>query len=474
MGQRAFRGRLTDSLIKNYLTDDNTGIEGYSTSAGMSNSIEETYFQGKLVDLSIEFNLDSPLADITDINTVLSKGLVNAMIPKGTKIKNLKLVIKSSLFGEGKTLLHSNLYVLFGSYFIRDIRNIYIKLYNPVTMKSFNDRKTISNILDFMCFKTIKCVRINKALLYYVIPEYSQFAIVLAYKDINFYEKIHFNFTTCLEDLLFHPYCLFERKKEHFQRCLGAIEKTVPNVVNNIILPVIYFNNLSSESLDSIGKHEVYFSDLKEFLQEILARFKIMSLELKVKFSDTNFDLNKNEASNTSGFLNSTNQSKFINQIINENLDILKKFTYSYISFDFDLNFNYTSETSTQNLAILKEFRRNLIKQRLTNVTLANHINYILNNSSTNLDDTFDFYDYIYYDKTYAEKIWTLLLIFKNKINLSKIYRKKAILENILKKAFSLDKIYHEGRINFSTEIVKNKKIVPFEVCGNNVMVFTN
>ena len=52
--------------------------------------------------------------------------------------------------------------------------------------KYFNDRQIIKHILDFMCFKTIKLININKNLLYYVIPENSEFAIVLAFKEINY------------------------------------------------------------------------------------------------------------------------------------------------------------------------------------------------------------------------------------------------------------------------------------------------
>jgi hypothetical protein len=526
MGQRAFRGRLADSIINKYLhnNSENSAMQDYSTSGGTS--IDESYFQGKLVDLNLEFNIDSPLSDILDINTALSKGVINATIPKGTKIKNLNLVIKSSLFGEGRTHLHSNLYVLFGSHFYRDIGHINIKLFNHVTKKQFNDRKTINSILDFMCFKTIKVVHINNSLLYYVIPEYSQFAIVLAYKDINFYELSSFNFEASLEDLLFHPYCLFERNVENFMRCLNAIERTVPKEVNNIILPVVYFNNLNPENFGNLKnenlikvtnngqnlspkRRKIIFRDFLGFIKEIFGRFKIMSLEFKVKFNKIKIEKNSNENSfedreelqgirenlenlqftqnfeniqitennlqngseyteNITGFQLYLN---FVECIIIENLEYLKNFTYSYLSFNFEEENLNTPEIHDE---ILSGFQKLLKKYALNNVTLAHHISFKKINPLTNLEDPFEFYDFVHFNKNYSDKISSRLKIIKEKFEFKEIYKRKVILDNLMRSMVDYSKLYKYGRLDFSTELVKNKKIVPFEVYGNNVMVFTN
>jgi len=543
MGQRAYRGRLVDSLAKNYL---NTGLENnslsnnadYSTSLGTathnssqslqtSGKSEELYYQGKLVDLNLEYDIDNPLQVLglseSEMNIVLSRGLINAMMPKGSKIKILNLVIKSNLFGLGKTQFHSNLYVLFGSQFIRDIKSIYINLYNPSTGKFFNDRKTISNILDYMCFKTIKLVHMNSSLQYYVIPEYSQFAIVLAYKDVNFYmmEK-EFSFQNCLEDLLFHPYCRFERKLENFMRCLGAIERTIPLEVYNIILPVVFFNNLNFEELFgkntednknsqisnnklNVNKKIRYlFRDLHEFISEINSRFKIMSLEIKIKFSDEEEDKNqlilnnKICSYNKYQFLDSTPKYlKFVYTVIYENLKFFKNFTFSYLSFEFyneeleqlnndkneiNLNNNYNLLSSSLNnntlpqinFKILEHFRKILIINNLTNLTLSQHISFTKKNRNTNLTDTFDFYDYIHYDKSYADKIWNFILLLKKDEKFSKIFKIKSVLRNVLMSLFDFNKIYKIGRLDYSVEMVKNKKIVPFEVAHNNMMIFSN
>lgn len=505
MGQRAFRGQLADSIIKKYLNNnsENSAIQDYSTSG---TSFDESYFQGKLVDLNLEFNIDSPLSDIIDINTALSKGVINATIPKGTKIKTLNLVIKSSLFGERKTHLHSNLYVLFGSHFYRDIGHINIKLFNPLTKKQFNDRKTINSILDFMCFKTIKVVYINNSLLYYVIPEYSQFAIVLAYKDINFYEPSSFDFESSIEDLLFHPYCVFERNVENFMRCLNAIERTVPKEVNNIILPVIYFNNLNPDKICNLNnennqnneilvtsnnsnqnlspkKRKMIFRDLFGFIKEILIRFRIMSLEFKVKFNKINNEKNSSESSfeemDESQELPCLRENlssinlylNFVECIIIENLEFLKHFTYSFLSFNFDEEDLNTPDIHHE---ILLGFQKLLKKYTLKNVTLAHHISFKKINSSTNLEDPYEFYDYVHYDKKYSDKISSRLKIIKEKTEFKEIYKRKVILDNLLRSMVDYSKLYKYGRLDFSTELVKNKKIVPFEVYGNNVMVFTN
>ena len=164
---------------------------------------------------------------------------------------------------------------------------------------------------------------------------------------------------------------------------------------------------------------------------------------------------------------------KFINLIIEENYDLITQFTYSYISFDF-FNYYIPESKNIYNSKILDEFKQILKNKKLENITLANHITYTNKNMNTNLDDNYDYYDYVHYDKSFADKIWTLISIFKKHKVMSKLYKRKMILDNLLKNLFDVNKIYKVGRLNYSTELVKNKKIVPFEVDKNHVMVFTN
>src|SRR4051812_11501102 len=103
MGQRAFRGRVADSIIKNYLDIKETK--------------EETLTYLRTIDLEYTFDLDNPLKDINIDGINLTRGLINLCIPKYTKIGRLKLTIQSKYFGEGKTYLNCNLYILFGSHF---------------------------------------------------------------------------------------------------------------------------------------------------------------------------------------------------------------------------------------------------------------------------------------------------------------------------------------------------------------------
>lgn len=226
MGQRAYREKYTNSLVRDYMNNKNNTLE------------EQYFFSGKPKDIKFIFDLDDPLKEV-DLNSInLNRGLINYTVPKNTKINNLNLIIKSNNFGEQITYLHSNLFCLFGTHFVKDISYINVSLYNPKLEKCFNDRQIIKNILDFMCFKTIKLVNINKNLLYYVIPENSEFAIVLAFKEINYEEK-HANFLNNLEDLIFHQYSKFSDSLFNLKRCLAAIDKTIPKGVTNLILPAI-------------------------------------------------------------------------------------------------------------------------------------------------------------------------------------------------------------------------------------------
>jgi hypothetical protein len=489
MGQRAYRGKITDSLINNYFQKSEREVYcsdawGYSNTPQTRDTSDETqFFQGKLINLELEYDMDSPLTNLQDVNSILSKGFINSHIPKGKKINNLNLTIKSKLFGTGKGYLNQNLYILFGPHFFRDIGNIFIQLYNPLTKKYINDRKTINNILDFICFKTIKVVKINNSLMYYVIPEYSEFAIVLAYRDINFYE----NFNTVshlLEELIFHPYCQFEESEENFKRCLNAIERTVPKEVNNIILPNIYFKNVDKNFTDKnlspdseeITK-KIFFLEFQNFLKEIKFRFQIVSLELKIKFNDHEHFDDENNKTETLGD-NYENYLKFVSEIILENLFILSKFTYCFLSFNFD--FNNFSETISEklppkDLLILNHFRKILINNNLNNLALAQHINFNLKNKESGLDDQFDYYDYTFYDKNYKEKIIVFLLLSKKSpYAFNRIYKKKIIMQMILKSIYDFRDVYPTGRINFSSEMIKNKKIVPLELNRESVLAFKN
>jgi hypothetical protein len=471
MGQRAFRGQLTDSIIKNYVNKNSTDKSTIDSIGNLSN--EEVYFQGKPVNLDLEFNLDNPLNKINDFNNTLNKGLVNACVPKGGKIHTLNLIIKSQLFGEHKNYLHPNLYILFGSHFHRDILNIHIRLFNSVSNNFFNDRKIIRSILDFMCFKTIKTVDFNSRLYYHIIPEYSEFAIVLAYRDVNL-EEYRESFSSILDDLLFHPYSQFEKGQENFYRCLNAIEKTVPSYVQNIILPIIQFSNLSCEYFNPMNKsyseeEDLLFSDFCEFLSEIHLKFKIISLEIKISF---NFKEGEEH-------LNSENFNKyctnFIEKCTKHILQILRTFTYVFITFDFYSPFMlYDCNIPEVNMEMRNYFKVLIKKYQIYNATFAHHINYNLRNKISTLEDQFDFYDYTYFDQCLSDSILKICGIFRKSKNFKRIYKKKGILQNILQLALNLGNVLSTGRKDYSSTIVKNKKIVPFEFSRDNVMVFTN
>lgn len=590
MGQRAYRGKYTDSLVRDYVHNKGNVLE------------EEYFFSGKPKDIKFIYDLDDPLKDI-DINSInINRGLLNCIIPKNTKINNLNLIIKSKILGTKISYLHSNLYCLFGTHFIKDISYINISLYNPDTDKFVNERRLIKNILDFMCFKTIKLVNINKNLMYYVIPENSEFAIVLAYKEINYAEK-HANFLMNLEDLIFHPYSKFVDSPLSYKRCLGAIDKTIPKEVTNLILPTIlmefpsieelenqiekaennddYIENKNSHFINEIneegkintevnldGKDNKFdkndkakskvFENLNNFLKEIKSRdYRVISFELKMKLdklddykpkdnliknSNNSNDLNDYELNNNNYnkyFLDLNNevqsnpketifpssqnnminlnfgsnnpsdsnvnkkncccskkqQKSFYNEkysiqsyseqyiklvkiFLEENLEILKSFQQVFITFDFNFNDKYTFENSCQkrNEYVAYHFKRMLIKLNLENVSLIHHINFIVRNEQTSLDDQFDYLDYVFFNRESAENLYKKLFLFKKSALLSKIHKKKSIMHKIFSE-FLFDFshcLFKEGRFDYSFQIMRNSKIVPMQINSNSTMIFRN
>jgi hypothetical protein len=231
------------------------------------------------------------------------------------------------------------------------------------------------------------------------------------------------------------------------------------------------------------GKRKMMFRDLYEFIREIFSRFKIISLELKIKFDNATLmnENNNEENENLTEKINNNQENsnfdhtnhflKFVEYFIEENLEFLRNFTYSYISFNFEQDSLNSTKT---NHIILSHFQKILLEKNLTNVTLAHHISYKLPNIKTHLEDSFDYYDYVHYDKNYADKIWNRILLIKEKEIFGEFYKRKVLLDNLLRNMFDYSRIYKWGRLDYSTELVKNKKIVPFEVGVNNVMVFTN
>jgi hypothetical protein len=408
MGQRAFRGRITDSLIKTYFTPE---IK--------ENNSENLIFY-KLIDLEYTFDLDNPLKDINpDIN--LTRGLINLNIPKNTRVNKLKLIITSKLFGQGKSYLNCNLYILFGSHFKTDIGEINILLHNTASGGLYNDRKVIRNILDYMCFKTVKKVVVNNELIYYIIPEYSEFNIVLAFCRGS------------VENIFFHTYCTFEASVINFSRCLRAIEKTIPGDVLNIILPVVYFSKGEVDNYAMI-------SEFSNFIKEIGVRFKIVSFEVKVKFIE--------------------NHEEFITRLIEDNLNTLKSLEHAFIAFEF----------CNQDFLQIKTLKKILVKFKLENITLAFHNSFMKFNSQTNLDDQFDYYNYISYDIEFSKKVYKSL----NQLKLftrSK-YTKHLILQKLHGEDYQI-KLFKEGSIDYSQELIKNKKLIPLEISQCN-LIYTN
>lgn len=327
MGQRAYRGKYTDSMVRDYMNRKGNVLE------------EQYFFSGKPQDVKFIFDLDDPLKEVDCDNINLNRGLLNCVIPKNKKIQNLNLIIKSRILGQKISYLHSNLYCLFGTHFVKDISFINISLYNPDTDKLVNERRLIQNILDFMCFKTIKLVNINKNLMYYVIPENSEFAIVLAFREINYAER-HINFLANLEDLIFHPYSKFSNTLQNYRRCLGAIDKTIPKEVTNLILPTIMINLPSLEEIEKrleLNKNKKYKQS--SINQETLE--KEAEEENKNDISNDNknikLDFETSEIPNQNKYYNSNSDSALLFEDLNDFLKEIKKREFRVISFELKI-----------------------------------------------------------------------------------------------------------------------------------------
>ena len=377
--------------------------------------------------MEFTYDLDNPLK-AESVN--LTRGLINLKIPKGTRINNLKLIILSKHFGQKKNYLNSNLYLLFGPHFICDINNINIMLYNPMTKIYTNDRKIIQNILEYMCFKKIKLVTVNNDLMYYVIPEHSEFSIVLGYSNyLDIYNNKH------IEQILFHQYSQFEASIINFSKCLRAIQKSVPIDVNNIILPVIFFNKSEKENI-------LLFSEFRKFLIEIILKFKIISLELKTNYYNKDF----------------------IIFFIEENLDLIRKFQHIFLSFEFTIGSDKDE--------IQKIFKNVIFKFKLENVTFALHTSFTNINIKTKLNDMFDYYDSVQLDKNYLSNILQKIHLLK-KLNIKKNFIKHLFLKQIYSDNYK-DYIFIKGNFDFSVELIKNKKLVPMELSKTNALIYKN
>src|SRR5690606_17199107 len=124
---------------------------------------------------------------------------------------------------------------------------------------------------------------------------------------------------------------------------------------------------------------------------------------------------------------------KFVDKIITENLSLISKFVYCFLSFDFHNLEIYTNEPPLKNDSMMEHFknilRQNSPSSRLENISLSQHITYNFKNKKTGLDDQFDFYDCTYYDKTFESDVYNMMLYFKfSKTCLRRIYKRKVVM----------------------------------------------
>ncbi len=262
-----------------------------------------------------------------------------------------------------------------------------------------------------MCFKTIKLVNINKNLMYYIIPENSEFAIVLAYKEIN-YAKKYKNFLDNLEDLIFHPYSKFFDSPENFKQCLNSIDKTIPKEVNNLILPTIIMDLPGLEEIEKIiflnqnkelskfndpdhneETHKIEFDEKEEDEKKYKYQFQNKDKNINDDFINNYWKLNKLKSNKDFKikFKFFENLNNFLQEIKNRN--------YRVISFELKIKLNEYKNMnnlednnifSKNNLKFSNEYNNDDNFQKNSNYSIISNLN---NQKITNLTNSYHNFD---------------------------------------------------------------------------------
>ena len=436
MGQRTFRAKLADTLVKEYVKPKPQA------------KISE-------IDVTYEFDLDFPINNIQDNKR---GGIINSFVSKDTKIRNLYLTIMSKNFGEGKSYLHKNLNILFGAFFVKDISQIYIKLVNPNNGGVFDDRDLIIAIIELMVFKKKKVVIVNDKFYYRIVPGFQEFSIVLTYRDnlpLIFDSKKGFEtFKPILfQDLIYHSYSEILFSFEALQKCKLAINKAVPKSVNNIVLPQLKYNYKINNNFKE--------PEFLLFLEFLKSKFEIVSLEIKL--------------------LDMIKDVKYMIEIMDNFASnfhhILKEFKYLVVVFNFNNFQDLEEHSSIFNQYSMNYILRKILKKHfLQNLSLGNHVSIKSFNKKSKIEDKYEKYDFAYYDNEQVNEVYLpLFAIKKAKVFANKKPFKKTVLNNFLEMKNGLDyrkRLLTDKSFDFSCEIIENRKIVQVDINSESLYLF--
>lgn len=460
MGQRTFRGQLTNSLINEYSKKDR------------ENQIPDENLKGscyKSLDVNYVFNLADPLENVSDLSK-LKHGIINSIMGGKYKIRNLNLDIRTPL-GKNEVYQNMNLNILFGSNFKRDIEKLFIRIIDKEN-KLQDNRRIISQVLDFLVFKSKQTVLVNNKFVYHILPNFGEHSIVLTYKGETtilseaarkeatqgslknqigeFPDQIKIEgalnpqlnkesepiddrsfILNLLTDFINHSFSTISGSFVSLQKCKLAITKSVPSKVNNIILPIIDLSTI-------IKNNERY--NLASFFDFISSKFKYISVEFKINYGNFSF-------------------ADFILRYE----DQIKRSEYTIMNFTFE-------EHALQFPGVKQLLKIN----KLDNIAVTEHVFRKVKNEITGLNDYEDKYKYVYYNRKQAEQIYSTLFIVDRNPKLRKLKHKKPILDNLLefKLGFGYrDKLFTEGEVDFSTHTVRNKRLMQLDINHNTFML---
>ncbi len=437
--------------------------------------------------MCLEFNMDNPtksrnIHKLEETNT--RNGLIVQHIPRSLHVQNLKINILSKLFGTAKQYKNSNYLLLFGIKIERNIDNINIFLVNSENYGVYHDREAVKSILDNACFKVKKKIVINEFYNYHTFPKLSEFSTFLTLPNGAFNCLDQFQ-----EDIFCNPYANFNACLFNLERCRKSINQIIPKNEKNILLPSFTFN-LEGKSLKSKNDFD-YFIKMDKTQNEIDKEYDkyayivdgeerdfcdpecVTSYDkffdsLNVRFSNICFELELKLEDCSDG--TTIKKLNFIDYFFQQFQECFSRYKNVIISIQF-INENFYKKSDewknfNPNNIYLSKFKEILRSLTEINMTLAIHYSYLEIHKP--LNKLYNSYDSVYFDKEMVEQAYVIYFMLKKAHVFRKIRKKKPIIMNLINIIYGKSKIKTK-RLNYDVEVVKNIKIVPFQMGQNNV-----
>lgn len=463
MGQRTFRSQFTDKMIQEYLPEakESCKIKKYqnpvyssskSSLNNLSDSLSNNAETEELIDLTYEFDLGNPVSKV-NIEEVekLRKGILNHYMSGKKRINKLILILKTSLSCK-ETYQNYNLHLLFGIYLLKDINEIRVSIVDQ-NGNLTDCRQLINNLMEFIVFKSNSLVVVNDKFIYHYHPGFKNMFLIMNHHQLSKpkHSLLVKNEETkqnddemfvsgLLQDFFFHSYMNISAAFSNLHQLKLLINKTYSGRAQNVILPKIEILNLNNE-----------LGTLLSFLNYLSSKFSYVSIEFKIE-KDSCIEM------------------------LEQLKEKLKDFEYLVISFDFsqvqDLNKSFSSKKADnsiigpENSQFLEDAQKFLEINKLTQVTIAEHISEVIPSKQPNLvSDQINIYHYVYYNRKLQEEVTTILKAISKSKSTKRLKNKKPIINSLLE--FNFGHNYHHGFYvrgvcDYSLKTVKNRKVVTY------------